>query len=478
MNYQIKIEFTSNIYRAGKLSLINSVGEVLLSKVPVAIPYGTGLMLEKSGLVAKKFTINKDYVNNEVFGDEYQSAFDKVINNGLSQVIADSRGIPVFASKINSYNDESFVGDTKLFILEENDFLRLLSVTEHSTNNISMSVEKVSFLWFPEKVVSYSDRSDSLSDLTKIETQIKNYKKIEEQKESTVEVVSDRRLVVEDRFLSKKKKIDTTKNDKLVDNFILEGNVKKVDTSKDKFNVKSNSKIGVNKVNYSRARDNNDELDAFDILFMYQYPELALLYRPNSLLAWSAYFGQQTHNINNAFLNYNINGISGFEDVASSDLKYNQNGYSVSLYGDADKKDLLGVLNFNSDNSEYKLSSPNGEVTYLKENENNIWTGYTTNDLGAEIKYEFGMTDTGYVGNWNATSKDGISINSGVNIDSSFNQYSSPNNEIDVVTFMEKETYQQNNYLYNAPPPPPPPPEAGQTWATSNDSYNSFGFGP
>jgi hypothetical protein len=63
MNYNIVIEYTDNAERAGKLTLTDDKGQVVLSKVPVAIPSAilNYPSVEHDNLQFKRLKANPDF---------------------------------------------------------------------------------------------------------------------------------------------------------------------------------------------------------------------------------------------------------------------------------------------------------------------------------------------------------------------------------------------------------------------------------
>lgn len=481
MNYKIDIEFTKNSNKAGKLTLRDENGNVVLNKVPVAVPLGSGITFQKNNLT--HYQLDK-YVEDPSYPSKLQKALDSYLRHsirvsGKEPVIISQRG------------NDKLVGDKKLFVLKEESFLVLAQALRGNT--AVMNVEQVGFLWLPEKVVySELDKNSLLKELYELESN--------PVKKSSVKVEKD---TVSSSVFPQKDKI--LKNGSPLD--------KKTPVQPQVSNkVVSPTNTEVRNQSVHRFNDNNDDsIDPFDVLFMHSYPELAPYYRPNSLLAWML-FMNNNNDISKSYVQNNINNISGFEGVEKADFKYTEKGYSVDLY-ESENGEKTGSLVFeNLDGTpQYKVVGPSGEETYLQQNNDGQWIGATSGGQAPDINYQLLQTDQGFVGNWNTNHTEGNTISAGFQVTPDFDIASTPYEAVKFEDYATKsyeqapimvdsyqatmdnsnvyvppepsvyepspiavDTYENTNTWEPPPPPPPPPPPEDGSWYQSQDSYSRF----
>lgn len=511
MNYLINIEFTKNSEKAGKLTLTDSSGNVVLSKVPVAVPPNSGISFEKRNLSLSFIRREEKEADSLILtGSEkskYWNAVNRLESAGVNKVVV-SDGKPLFMGQKISYDNQRLAGGESVFILKENDFETLSKVINNPANKVTLSAEQVGFLWFPEKLdMNRTSLSADIKSVLDSNKSLDNNEKVvserdRQEKERTQKTQKSNVFSTSNQLLKKEEKKETAKSQvsqkgsTLGDNAKNTANVGTSRTIGSKMSARPTAQgyVGNYNANSRVTGYQGDDLDPFDVIFMNAYPDLAPFYKPNSLLAWMTFFNRNDDISRQQVLD-NINNVSGFENVGSADFKYTPSGYSVTMYEDENKQNVMGTLNYNGNEECYKVTSPNGETTYLQQDNNGIWNGCTQSDSSNEISYNFAQTNEGYVGNWSSSPADGVQFNSGMSVGYDYQNQSSldqPYNMEEYKTYdmgsvsidsaQPTSTYQsepENKYENDwrnepPPPPPPPPPEDNYSWSVSQDSYNSF----
>ena len=468
MNYQISISYTDNPNKAGKLTLTNSNNKVILDKVPVSIPErylesGSNLKSLDISMELKNITTN---IKLTVDAEYYQAA-KKMSQLGLDSVIKTNTG---YGFITNTQSSNGLLNTTEdCFVMAQKDYKKFEQATttgnSFTSNKVKLTTEQVSFLWFPGNV----NRAGESLNVSKILNLID--KKEKEFTEKQQEIY--------------KKPIETSKPEKKSS---FDSSLKNVVDNKLASNIKQES---IRRQEEERKRQENDDyrsrqsnddyrsrndLDAFDVVFMYNNPGLAPMYKPNSMLAWALYFNNDDKQVNNASVKENITSIPGFEKVENTEVKYTTSGYSVNMYEDEQKQKLIGTLVHDSNNSSYIMESPSGAKTTLNIDSNGDAKGYVNGEKG-DTNFNFVQNNNGgFSGNWESESSQGIKISSGVSMSESFAPTSSPFEPVDIGAVIQNR-YDTTNDMKIEPPPPPPQDDA--RWSSSNDSYNSGGsFSP
>lgn len=460
MHYEIVINYTSKPDKAGKLSVIDSSGNKVLDNIPVAVPFTSTTLNNNNNKLRlidigydsalEKFDVNRSYKNR----------VQKLKEKNRNELIINAFNNVVFAGNVTlDYSSAHVLLDTlKLqadensFILHQKDFKNLSNLVA-GNNTFSVKTNQVSLLWFPEKV---------LHPATDINSEYQSLDVIKRM----VETTKQQSLVKDSRLQDKSLKGSSVTS---VDN--------KLETTKIISKPKNHTKTTRSSNNSAYS---NDNLDPFDVVFMYNFPDLAPMYKPNSMLAWHMYFSD--NEISKNTVNSEVTKIPGFESVESADFKYTVSGYSIELYENEQKTRCLGTLQYNNQDKSYNLENPNGETTKLKIEENGIINGCVVSSNNAETNFSFAERNGQFVGNWNSLSSQGIEINSSVSIGSNYEPLSNLSQSIDLNEVIRQENLNNSYSRGNEPtqeyiPPPPPPPQDTQQWSSSSDPYgNSQSF--
>lgn len=478
MNYQISINYTDNPNKAGKLTLTNLSNEVILDKVPVSIPdsylkNGNNVESLSVSMELKNITTNIRLTSDVGY---YQSA--KKIS-GLDSIIKTNTGYGFIA---NTQSTNELLNTTQdCFVLLDKDYKKLEQICSmDSFNRVDLTTKKVSFLWFPGNV----NRNNELLNVS-VALNVMDKK----EKEFLAKEKALYTKPVEAKKNNKKLYIDHFQADTDVKYAPQEEGTKKSDKSTYLVLNTNGSKIDANQArirqdeerrrqadeDYRRrqSNDSSNNLDAFDVVFMYNNPGLAPMYKPNSMLAWALYFNNDDKQVNNVSVRENINSIPGFEKVENTEVKYTTSGYSVNMYEDEQKQKLIGTLVHDSNDSSYIIESPNGGKTTLNMDSNGDAKGYVNGEKG-DTNFNFVQNGSGgFSGNWESESSQGIKISSGVSMSENFAPKSSPFEPVDIGAVIQNRYNTTNDIKIEPPPPPPPPPSDDARWSSSNDSYNS-----
>lgn len=460
MHYDIVINYTTNPEKAGKLSVVDSSGNTVLDNIPVAVPLTSTILINNNNKL-RSIEINYDSSLDKFDSvGSYKNKVQELKSKNRSNLIINAFNNVVFAGNVTvgigsthvSAEIPKLYSDHNSFVLHQKDFKKLSELVSKN-NTFTVKTNKVSFLWFPEKVKTPA---------TDINTE---YQRLDTRKRS-LEDSKKEALAKESAFKDKSPKgASITSPDY------------KIENTKVVSNPRNNTK---SKRTSNNAYHHNDDLDAFDVVFMYNYPDLAPMYKPNSVLAWHMYFSD--NELSKSTITNDVKSIPGFENVENADLKYTPSGYSIELYENEEKTRSLGTLQYNNQDKSYNLENPNGETTKLKVEDNGIINGSVSSTNNAETNFSFAEKNGEFVGNWNSVSSQGIEINSSVEVGQNYELSSNLDKSIDLNEVVRQESF---NKTYNlepeiekeyTPPPPPPPVETHQ-WSSSNDPYgnsNSF----
>lgn len=368
MTLTVSIKHNGKVNKAGKLSVIDEQGKTLLSKIPVAIP----LKLSKSSLeyscMAKvvSFNLNRSLLK-ETFEDiekdktQYKNAFNDFTENGINHSF-------IVANTIVIACDQVLVNDETAFIIKDKDFKTLVSILSQNGTSFKVEVKHSSFMFFLEDVSNY---------------QVKN---------------------VQGFYVKMQKEEDNLS--------------KKIKALKEKEQQK---KQVVNKVSQRNAinQRNSFDTDPLNDLLAFYNPELALMFRPHSTLAWFLYFNDLGDNINQKIIDDHIHNISGFENVASSEVRHSPEGYTVKLFDDADKTNEVGVLKFNTATNSCELKTETGEKNIIVPDESGKLNVEFISKNGSSTSLEMVQDGDTFIGNWQ-TNQVGTALGAGFTLDSSF----------------------------------------------------------
>lgn len=495
MKYSIKIDFTDNTQKAGKLTLTTDRGEVVINKEPIGIPAQERGEISITSRIEKETYLKKEYLDKNY---NYDKAFENIQALGLNQALV--IGGNFFISNLNKLSSDKINTVADAFVVSADVFNKLSKISD--SDLVSIKSNKVSLLWFPEKVNS---KNDSIS----IKQAVNEFKDTQQVAENLYKNTKAQLFSSQSGQQDVLKEYESS-NSKIVKK-LLEKDIKNAGKSSASSSYKnksvsepSNTRNIINQGSYKKRRgvyvsddyDNSNDIDAMDILFMYNYPDLAPMYKPNSVLAWTMFFNEQNDNVSTQNIQQSINQVPGFENVGHAEVKYTPSGYSVDMYEDENKANKLGTLNYDGTSKNYCIESPTGHQTNLTINDNGSCTGNVIGGEKATTSFDFVKDSSGvYQGNWETNNNNGIKISSGVSLDESFSPTSSPFSPVDtqgIIKNNEQNTGISFDQSYNNPgfdfstpkpdvvyePPPPPPPEV-MSWASSSDSYgNTSSFSP
>lgn len=467
MKYKAKIEYVDNVQKAGKLTLTNEEGKVLLSKVPVAMPdeiFTTPKLFEKihsTRSVQIKIDENLKLLDKNGL---YQDSYKEIIQNNSEGFFIKSLGKVL----VKPTNETKMKNDDHAFVMHKEHFQVLFDILSNK-QLLEIESKKVSFLWFPEKVSYLSSSVNlSLASFEKLESKIRN------EKEDV-----DRIIALE--VAQKKAKVNVGITKPKLSEAI--NNIAKIVNNEDKkYNqnvvksVKNQSIIQALPVAKNTNKKENSNLDPLDIVLMYSNPELAPFMNPNSSLAWYLYFNNKNNNINKNYVEENLQNVQGFENVVSSEFKYTPKGYSVTLFDDSNKSNQVGKIDFDNQNNFYEVISKEGEKTLLSIKDNGQLESFFKSSSGNETQINLIQKDKGFVGNWESNNN-GVKVNSAIEVHSDFSYNSTPNAFIDI-SMNKGSTLGANSINPSSlidkdyTPPPPPPPKSNETWG-SNDPYSN-----
>lgn len=493
MKYNAIIEYTGNVEKAGKLTLTSESGDVLLSKVPVAMPdeiFTAPKLFEKiHSSRSVQIKMDEDLRRFDKSGS-YEDAHAEIVKNNREGFFIKSIGKVL----IKPTNDTKMKNDDHAFVMHKQHFDVIFDILAKK-NQLEIQTEKVSFLWFPEKVINANGSINvTLANFENTESKIRNQKE-DSEKITALEAAQ------------KKAKVNTgitkPKLSEAVDNIakIVSQESKKATATvstmgkveKSSIQNQNNTRQSIIQALPTKNSRNDNGLDALDIVLMYSNPELAPFIKPNSALAWYLYFNHQVNTIDRNYVEQNIQNVKGFENIESSEFKYTQKGYSVTLFDDENKINSVGRMEFDNQKNCYEVISNAGEKTILSIGDNGQLQSCFKATNGNETKMDLIQTEKGFVGNWESDNN-GVKVNSGISFNSNFGYTSTPNETIDLarVQNSNSSSFNSNNDYTNKVTetldlgnktesnytserqytPPPPPPKNDEVW-TSSDPYSN-----
>lgn len=170
------------------------------------------------------------------------------------------------------------------------------------------------------------------------------------------------------------------------------------------------------------------------------------MFRPHSTLAWFLYFNDLGDNINQRIIDDNIHNISGFENVASSEVRHNPEGYTVKLFDDVDKTNEIGVLKFDTATNSCELRTQTGEKNIIVPDESGKLNVSFVSENGSSTSLEMVQDGDNFIGNWH-TNQVGAALGAGFTLDSSFDFCSNVGKANDLSGYLyvpEKEVEQES----------------------------------
>lgn len=498
MKYTAKIDYVNNVEKAGKLTLTSEDGATILSKVAVAIPdemlLNPILFQKIHSTRAVQVKMDDDLRRFDKSG-KYEDAYSEVTKGNPDAYFIKNTGKVL----IRPTTDAKLKNDDHSFVMHKEHFDVLFTVLAKK-HQLEIETNKVSFLWFPEKVINATGGINVvLSNFDSVESKLRNDKD-DAERISALEAAQKKAKV---NVSSKSSLNDAVKNIAK----IVEQEAKPVAKSVAKPTIAQPAKqftrqpviqavpTSTTRITYRDA----DDLDALDIILMYSNPGLAPFIKPNSMLAWSLYFNNRQNEINKQYIEENIRNVSGFENVGSSDFKYTPKGYSVTLFEDETRGTPIGRLEYDSQRNCYEIVSESGDKNTLSVGNDGQYNSCFVSSSGNETNVNLVQTNSGFVGNWESDNN-GVKVNSGISIDNDFGYTSSPNEPVDITkvqpyipsyeaevakTFdfgsSEPVVSNDNDLGYNKgyeppPPPPPPPPKNDDVWSSSDPYSNSSSF--
>ena len=490
MKYTAKIDYVNNVEKAGKLTLTSEDGSTILSKVAVAIPdemlLNPILFQKIHSTRAVQVKMDDDLRRFDKSG-KYEDAYAEVTKGNPDAYFIKNTGKVL----IRPTTDAKLKNDDHSFVMHKEHFDVLFSVLAQK-HQLEIETNKVSFLWFPEKVINATGGINViLSHFDSIESKVRN-EKDDAERLSALEAAQ------------KKAKVNVSAKPSLGD---AVNNIAKIVEQESKPIVKPSIKqpakqsvIQAVPTRTTTKYRNDDDLDALDIVLMYSNPDLAPFIKPNSMLAWSLYFNNRQNEINKSYIEENIRNVSGFEDVGASDFKYTPKGYSVTLFEDETKNNQIGRLEYDSQRNCYEVVSETGDRNTLSIGDNGQYKSCFISN-GNETNINLVQTERGFVGNWESDNN-GVKVNSGISMDSDFGYSSTPNEPVDitkvqpyipsyeagvsrtfdidtpepVVANINTNEYENTKGYEPPPPPPPPPPKNDDVWGSSDPYSNSSSF--
>lgn len=218
---------------------------------------------------------------------------------------------------------------------------------------------------------------------------------------------------------------------------------------------------------FNSTHSSND--DGMDLMLAVMAPDIAPFLRPNSALAWFAYFNHNHSNHTAQSFNSGTENIPGFENATITNVQNTRTGYSALIQapGQSDCE-----VHYNADLKQMEFIDKGSQcVTSLTAPSGNGKI-YLTLDTpsGDSLKSELLNTPKGTIGNWTAEQSNGNTVTSHVKFSPNFDSSSSGNDASSLYNLgsgemsqgststskMSSSTFSQTTEDVYVPPPPPP----------------------
>lgn len=389
MTLKITIKHNGKLNKAGKLTVTDEQGGKVLSNIPVALPLSIVPHSYNQRAECVSFELDKNLLEYQsVLNKEtssYENAFYNLTKNS-------SENCFVYDNEIIIACNKELVSDARSFIMLDKDFAELCKVVK--SKELRVEIKLKSFMFFCKDV-----NTNKKLDINGLLEEFKKTSKI---------------LI---------KSINENKNKE------LEINLKKSQKKEEKINknVQVNIKPIIKNKAIKKSSTNSRSINTYDDplndLLAFYNPALALIFHPNSTLAWFLYFndlGNNVNEINQNFIDKNIHNIQGFENVNSCLFEKTNNGYSVVFFGDNNKSNEIGTLNVNSLSQCYELSTPSGEKNIFVPSEDGKMNLSFISESGNSTTVELVHNGDNFVGNW-STDQAGATIGAALVLDDQLN---------------------------------------------------------
>ena len=455
--YSIEINFTSNENKTGKIIIkgpnVNLKGDIAIPKELHKMNRFYLNNIEINQYIKNNISINNFYKKDQSFLNKYKMILGE-------EYFGKSQKYPIL--KDNSINRENtknlFFAFDEAFTIKDPIIWEGLKKIAEDDGCIKNIVAKSKWFIFGQKNVSREN-----ADIHQ------QYKKIGEN------IAKEEYRIKNETFEEKFKKNNIT--------------IKNLDSSISSVSKNKKNNSNINKKNQNKTY-NNDGLDAFDLMFMNAFPDLAPVYKPTSGIAWMIYLSNQDNNLK-FFRNPNdcIREIKGFENVGYCEINSSNSGnfsgagatssFNVDLYQDEGKRNLLGKISYNEEIG-LRIDDNQGNITVVLTNkENNKYSSLTEGLNHSKAILELEQNNNGYIGSWTIEPKNSIPVSSSISIDKDLSlssNLSSNNNTMNYESSFESIQKLEDRFAYReeyVPPPPPPPPPEDQFSYNTSDPYSS-----
>lgn len=367
-----KIKYQKNKNKASSLSIYyQNGGSAILKNIPIILPEiyneNPSNISNVSFSIFKKEAFSK---SNTEINDEKLDSLCNIYDDMCSEITENnSTKIIVLSDSILISFNKYFSGEKFSFVVSQENYEKIVKLLLRNKKEFDVEFTPSTFSLFSKRIERRDDFKTK-TDLINLSMTLK--KEIIEQYKRHEEI---RKTEPEEKFKEEKLK------------------------KKKQYNIK-----------------NEDDDDTFWIMLSFLYPDMAIIFRPFSVLSWVMY--ANSHNldtISQEILNNDISKIAGFEEVQSALLENKDIGYQVTLFKDENQNEVLGVINVDENNN-CILSTMNGDKSCLSINSNGIIDISYLSDSKELMQVNLVQNDDGgFTGNWlanhmNENFKGGLNI--------------------------------------------------------------------
>lgn len=497
--YKIEIKCTSNVDKSGKLTVKNESDNIVIETNVVLPKSFHGQDKELRGLEVERFIPEKYSKDNNVANANFSKIYqmENVLSSHFIKTTSNDSILIVGSNECKS-DGKNIKGFDEVITMPKDVFADLKKIVSNPNNDINLTV-KNKWLMFGQKEVtrtydvSFNDYRNLGKRISSEEIRIEEGIKEEQKNKALKDLELKSNVTKLDKKVSPLSEVKPA-NKATVNNQKKEPFVQ-VSTNKQqpiKKVVQNNS----SSLYRGRTTQSNDDLDAFDVMLMTSFPDLAPMFRPNSALAWMIYMNNE--NNHQEFTKSPIDcirNIKGFENIEACDITIKNQGteqqsYKINLYEDEYKNVSLGTINYNPEKG-LVMKDENGNKTFVSEMKDK--PGYTVltegeNNSKALIEVVQNKNNE-LIGNWTIEPQNSIPVTSSVVISEDLNISSDTNKTFNMDKVDNNSIFKpvEDSFIKNdsdnrwdkkeeyVPPPPPPPPPEDYNSPTS-DPYARTGF--
>jgi hypothetical protein len=437
-NYRIEIDYTSNENKAAKIKILDESGKTLL-KSDVVIPkwmHGSDSIFFPKLELKRFIPINYSQSNKQA--DEVMISIFKGI---LGEYYIAPKGVSlnreltiVRENNFGSNNNRTVVGYDEALTLSNDAFNFIKNIVSNKNNNIEIE-SKRKWILFGQK---YCGRIND-NNFVKFKDIGNRIEKEEINIQENLKAAADLKALKQINSVLEKKPSSKPLPVQPV-----------VNVNKAPKPAQRQSSTPISNSNRTSYHNNNNDLDAFDLMYMSAFPDIAPFYKPTSGIAWMMYFNNQ-HNHDNLTTNpiKTINQIQGFEGINGCTLRLRgEQSYKVDLYRDEAKTQYLGTVDCHPEKG-LMIKDSDGNTSIVKEMEDKpgysvLIEGSNSSKALVEVVQD---RNNDLIGNWTIEPSNAMMVSSSMRINDDLSLSSDTNKVINLDNISSNSGIQMDKYF-------------------------------